>query len=470
MPTRPRKRNPKYGLAEAELRIAKCATGIPHLDLSDLGLTHVPELVGSLRWLVDLDLQNNQITELPEFIGELTNLRSLILWGNPIEFIPKALTRLINLKQLVVGGRRTAPSIPDLSPLRNLTTLVLVEIGLRRFPDWILNLSKLQTLFIYGNQLIELPSGIRKLRNLTRLIINHNKLKALPVSLLELNKLRELRISGNPLGIPAEIADSANAEKILSYYFRTAVRGAGQPLNEFKLILVGRGGVGKTTLVHRLVTDKYKEFKRTPGIKITKWPVQIDDDEVRAHIWDFGGQEIMHGTHRFFMTERALYLVLISGREGTEDHDAEYWLSLVRSFAGNVPIIVLLNKWDDYTFELNRQLLREKYGRKLVFVETDSFTGTGMSELRQRICQLAKRLPGLRAAWPTEWRRIKEELPRKKKSWLTFEDFRAFCEKEHIVKPRIRKSLLIAFMTLVLCFHIEKKKHFETLECLIRNG
>jgi hypothetical protein len=27
-------------------------------------------------------------------------------------------------------------------------------------------------------------------------------------------------------------------------------------------ILIGRGGVGKTTLIHRLETDKYKEFKR----------------------------------------------------------------------------------------------------------------------------------------------------------------------------------------------------------------
>ncbi|HYV10571.1 MAG TPA: COR domain-containing protein [Pyrinomonadaceae bacterium] len=260
----------------------------------------------------------------------------------------------------------------------------------------------------------------------------------MPSSLLNLTKLRRLYVDDR-FGIPKEITERHDAKEILDYYFR--IKAERYPLNEFKLILVGRGGVGKTTLVHRLTAGKYKEFVRTPGINITKWPVKIDSDNVQAHIWDFGGQEIMHGTHRFFMTERALYLVLISGREGTEDHDAEYWLSLVRSFAGDVPIIILLNKWDDYQFELNRQLLKEKYGKNLVFVETDSRSGTGMSQLHERICQLAKKLPGLKAAWPIEWRQIKEELPRKRKSWLTFDDFREFCVKQGIDQTKDQEAL-----------------------------
>src|ERR1044072_190979 len=183
-----------------------------------------------------------------------------------------------------------------------------------------------------------------------------------------------------------------------------------------------------------------EEFKRTPGINITKWPVKIDSDQVQAHIWDFGGQEIMHGTHRFFMTERALYLVFISGREGTEDRDAEYWLSLVRSFAGDAPVIVMLNKRDEYSFELNRDLLRDKYGN-VTFMETDSLTGHGMAELRKKICQLAGKLPGLKAAWPGEWRRIKDELPAQKKSWLTFEDFREFCKQLGITEAKDQELL-----------------------------
>jgi len=318
--------------------------------------------------------------------------------------------------------------------------LALCGIGLKVVPGWIRGLRKLEELYLFGNRLAELPDWIGELSELKRLSLHGNDLSSLPASLRKLTKLEILSVDSNPrIRLPTELSSSDEARKILDYYFRT-VASEAQPLNEFKLILVGRGGVGKTTLVHRLVTDKYKEFKRTPGIKITKWPVEIDGDDVRAHVWDFGGQEIMHGTHRFFMTERALYLVFISGREGTEDHDAEYWLSLVRSFAGSVPVIVLLNKWDDYSFELNRELLREKYGN-VTFMETDSLTGHGMPELRKKICQLAGKLPGLKAAWPSEWRRIKDELPAKKKSWLTFEDFRDFCNELGIIKAKDQEAL-----------------------------
>ena len=65
---------------------------------------------------------------------------------------------------------------------------------------------------------------------------------------------------------------------------------------------------------------------------------------MRVHVWDFGGQEIMHATHQFFLTERSLYLVVLSGREGNEDADAEYWLKLVESFGGESPVFVVLNK------------------------------------------------------------------------------------------------------------------------------
>jgi len=326
----------------------------------------------------------------------------------------------------------------EIASLTWLTQLWVSENYITEIPEFIGKLKELQILVLQGNPIRNLPDSMAELSRLQALSLLRTDLKQLPTSLLSLKKLTTLHIDPI-LGIPTEIADSDDAETILDYYFR--IQNERQPLNEFKLILVGRGGVGKTTLVHRLTTGKYKEFKRTPGISITKWPVEIEGDEIQAHIWDFGGQEIMHGTHRFFMTERALYLILLSGREGNEDRDAEYWLSLVHSFAGDVPKIILLNKWDDYQFELNRQLLKDKYGKNLAFVETDSRSGAGMSELHERICQLAKKLPGLKAAWPSEWRQIKEALPRKKKSWLTFDDFRDFCAKQGIDQSKDQEAL-----------------------------
>lgn len=446
-------------MREARRRIAECKrTQSKVLDLEGLGLSRLPLEIASLGWLEQLNLSQNQLREVPEFISELTELRKLDLWFNPVQMLPSSLARLTKLSRLVIEGGAVAAASPVIASLSNLRALVLSDLGLTRVPDWIINLKKLEMLYLFGNRLSEIPEWIGELNRLRVLALEYNDLNRLPSSLLRLPVLSSLHLNGNfSLGIPPELLEQDDAQKILDYYFRTVATEA-QPLNEFKLILVGRGGVGKTTLVNRLVTGNYKEFKRTPGISITKWPIEIDKDEVRAHVWDFGGQEIMHGTHRFFMTERALYLILVSGREGTEDRDAEYWLSLVSSFAGNVPMIVLLNKWDDYNFELNRKLLKEKYGRKLLFIETDSYTDSGMTELRERICQLARQLPGLKAAWPSEWRRIKEVLPRKKRSWLTFDDFRDFCSSEGITKPKDQEDLADSLHHLGLMLSYRKEE------------
>src|SRR5206468_5042659 len=123
-------------------------------------------------------------------------------------------------------------------------------------------------------------------------------------------------------------------------------RGGSRPLNEAKLILLGRGEVGKTCLVNRLVHDRFVSTTMTRGVQITPWPVQSEGETVRLHVWDFGGQEIQHATHQFFLTESSLYLVVLNGRAGAEDEDAEYWLKFVKTFGGSSPAIVVLNKFE----------------------------------------------------------------------------------------------------------------------------
>ena len=63
--------------------------------------------------------------------------------------------------------------------------------------------------------------------------------------------------------------------------------------------------------------------KETPGIEIHTWPLKHGGETVRLHVWDFGGQEILHATHQFFLTERTLYLLVLTGREGKATEDAE---------------------------------------------------------------------------------------------------------------------------------------------------
>lgn len=385
-PKRPSEEQHRKSAAAAVLAESAFKFGDLYLTLTNYGLTELPKAVGRLSQLWGLYVNGNQLEELPEFIGNLRELRTLSLSGNRLKALPESIGRLYNLKTLYLGK----------------------------------------------NQLTTLPESIGQLSRLEDLYLEDNQLTALPDSLQKLTRLRHLYLKGNStLGLPTEVLDDQRPLKILDYYFRA--RGSrGRSLNEAKLILIGRGAVGKTSLVNRLVHSRFKHGERkTEGIQITQWPLRLNGREnVRLNVWDFGGQEIMHATHQFFLTERSLYLLVLNGREGSEDADAEYWLRLVESFGDDSPAIVVLNKIREHAFDVVRRALRQKYPFIREFVQTDCADGTGIEDLRRAIERETDRLPHLRDAFPAAWFSIKDGLAGMKRNYLSFEEYRRFCEKQ----------------------------------------
>ena len=312
---------------------------------------------------------------------------------------------------------------------------------LTELPEWIGQLSQLQILYLDTNKLTELPDSIGHLTQLQSLSLSYNQLTDLPGSLRNLKSLTELYLHGNDaLGLPSEVlgptmstyiekAQPDKPNEILEYYFR--VRGGKRPLNEAKLILVGRGAVGKTSIVNRLVHNLFDQNeKKTEGIRITEWGLRLHEKEdVRLNLWDFGGQEIMHATHQFFLTRRSLYLLVLNGREGGEDADAEYWLKLIESFGEDSPVIVAMNKIREHPFDLNRRALQQKYPMIRDFIRTDCEDGTGVEDLRRAIERETDRLEHLRDAFPASWFTIKDGLAGTGQNYLTFDAYRGFCER-----------------------------------------
>jgi internalin A len=419
-------------LSEAIERIERARkTGQTTLFLHDLGLNKLPESVGQLTQLENLYIYNNNLKELPEFITRLTRLRMLSLNHNQFKELPEPVTQL-----------------------RQLQELYLINNDLEVLPESITHLTQLQKLGLMYNRLTELPESIGRLTHLKVLYLENNKLLRLPTSLITLTRLEAIYLHGNKaLDIPTEVLGpewSSNQEptkpaEILEYYFRTR-GGERRPLNEAKLILVGRGAVGKTSIVNRLVHRTFKDEKKTEGIKITEWPLKVGKkkDDVRLNVWDFGGQEIMHATHQFFLTERSLYLLVLSGREGGEEAEAEYWLKLIQSFGGDSPVIVVLNKIKEHPFDVNRSALQQKYPFIRGFVRTDckaGKAGIGTTELRRIVEWETDKLEHLRDAFPASWFSIKDKLAGMKKNFLSFDEYRKECAKLGEDDPKAQESL-----------------------------
>jgi internalin A len=257
------------------------------------------------------------------------------------------------------------------------------------------------------------------------------------------------------LGIPPEVLGPTSSEvlsqnkppkppkEILAYYF--AQRSGAKPLNEAKLILVGRGGVGKTSLVKTLMTGKFKQGEEpTEGIKISDWPCPLNPTEkVTLHIWDFGGQEMMHATHQFFLTARTLYLLVLERRRGGCDEEADYWFRLIHTFGGpHSPAVVVLNKQKDSPFDVNRGAWLEKYaGNIKAFVETDCTDPKSIVRLQEKIQEQLTDLESLKTKFPTRWFAIKEKLARMTNDFVSFADYRALCRTNGEEDPESQDAL-----------------------------
>jgi len=432
------------------------------LDVEGNHLTSLPESIGQLANFQLLNLGSNQLTSLPEWMGQLANLQSLNLMHNRLTSLPESIGQLANLKLLDLDGNELTSLPESIGQLANLQSLDLRHNRLTSLPESIGQLANLQWLSLAFNQLTSLPQSIGQLANLRSLYLMSNQLTSLPESIRQLTRLERLNLHGNEaLALPREVlgpgwreagreeAAPVKPAKILDYYFR--LRPGKRPIHEAKLLLVGFGAVGKTSLVNRLLHGSFDAGQpKTDGIEITRWPLVLPRGEkVQLNVWDFGGQEIMHSTHQFFLTERSLYLVVLNGRQGHEDSDAEYWLNLVQSFGGDSPVIVVLNKVKEQPFDLNRRGLRAKYPAVQGFVETDCSDATakdprgpmGIEDLRRAVERETDRLEHLRDAFPAAWFAIKERLSGMAEDYLTFEQYRENCANLGEPEPAGQDSL-----------------------------
>ncbi|MCG9892968.1 MAG: leucine-rich repeat domain-containing protein [Thermosynechococcaceae cyanobacterium MS004] len=433
-------------------------TNLQTLALSGNQLTSLPDAIAQLTNLQTLALSDNQLTRLPDAITKLTNLHNLSLSDNQLTSLPDAITHLTNLQTLFLGNSQLTRLPDEIAQLTNLQTLDLTSNQLTSLPDAISQLTNLQTLYLGFNQLMSLTDAVSQLTNLQTLDLWDNQLTSLPNGLRKLSKLEELYLHKNDgLNLPPEIlgftalevaarrGTPTSPQTILDYYYRTQ-QGQKRPLNEAKLILIGYGGVGKTSLVSRLVHNTFdKDAPQTQGIQITQWPIQLNGTEdVRLNVWDFGGQEIMHATHHFFLTQRSLYILVLNGRQGHEDTDAEYWLNLIESFGEDSPVIVVLNKIKACPFDLNRSGLRQKFIHIVEFIETDCEDAHNLVQLRQAIERTTHNLKHLRDEFPASWFGIKDQLATMPQNYLSFEQYCTICADKGEADPQAQESLAAA--------------------------
>jgi small GTP-binding protein len=119
-----------------------------------------------------------------------------------------------------------------------------------------------------------------------------------------------------------------------------------------KVVLLGDGGVGKTSLIRRFVVDQYSDdYITTVGTKVFKRSLSLGHDaaevEVSMQIWDVLGQKGYSGVQETAMKGAQGVLLVYDATNADSRRSLEdYWMPAVWRLAGRVPMVIAGNKSD----------------------------------------------------------------------------------------------------------------------------
>lgn len=139
--------------------------------------------------------------------------------------------------------------------------------------------------------------------------------------------------------------------------------------------------------------------------------------------------------HEFFLTARSLYLLVLGERDDMLERDAAYWLQLIRSYAGNAPVVVALNKSEGRQRQFDRISLEEDYGPILGWVVTecsdpnDERAGINTLEKQISLALESVHMDSVRRKFPRKWFVIKSALEEMSESYLDYDSFVNKCHE-----------------------------------------
>jgi len=309
-------------------------------------------------------------------------------------------------------------------------------------------LETLQALNLSDNKLTEFRLH-EKTKSLLYLNLGENKLKrfewpadrAIP---------EDIRLDGNPLETPPpEIVKQGRRE--VRKFLEELVTQGEEVVYEAKLLILGDAGAGKTTLARKLenpdaeMPDPVNDS--TAGIEVRALNLINGVPPFMVHVWDFGGQEVYHATHQFFLTKRSLYVLLCDGRK---EEQFDYWLQAQELYGKDSLLLLVVNQKGEMQSNLPMSDLRRDYPNvqeatpTLLNLKTDR---NGIASFRNTVERTIRNLPhfarGEKA--PKRWVAIRQHLTGLDADHLPLSEFRKICADKGIPE-RGRQDFLLDFL------------------------
>ncbi len=406
-------------------------------------------------------------------LAQLVSLQTLYFSDTQVsDLLP--LAQLSSLHTLGVSGTQVC----DLSPLARLSSLHTLDVSGTQVSDLspLVQLSSLQALDVSGTQVSDL-SPLGELRMLRRLAISQcpvkqgwATLRALPclqnlsayeladtvvptLVLTEYPSLRDIQ-TDSIAGAPPEVqSENGWNDCLRSVRVWWSDLEAGEARDrEAKVFVLGNGRIGKTQICRRLRGLGYDPtIPTTHGVQLGTFPLLPGEGSgaVEASLWDFGGQDIYHGTHALFLEGRAIFVIVwnpdfenegiyqeLQSGQTMRNHLLTYWLDYVRSLAGeNATVVVVQSQCD---FESQRREPATAADHGFLWLEKTRCSARqphGMELLDAIMRQAARHLHEHHGDYrlPAKWVSVRDTLREeaKTKKTITLDAFNRLCADHH---------------------------------------
>jgi internalin A len=299
--------------------------GLSSLQTLDCSRTRVSDLgpLKGLSSLQTLDCSRTQVSDLVP-LKDLSSLRTLTCSETQVrDLVP--LKDLSSLQKLTFSETQ----VSDLVPLKDLSSLQTLDCSSTQVSDLVplKDLASLHSLNCSRCRLSPVAEGFWFKPSLNKVVLFETYIPGIPIEVLS-----ESRFSSCLDSLRAHLRDLGTDP---------------EPMRDVKLMVLGNGRIGKTQMCRRLRGEDFDaRVESTHGILVTSAPLPAAEGQApaRLQIWDFGGQDIYHGTHALFTRSRSIFaLVWIPEAEEAAEHvygemvfrnrPLAYWLDYVRHFA-----------------------------------------------------------------------------------------------------------------------------------------
>jgi len=157
---------------------------------------------------------------------------------------------------------------------------------------------------------------------------------------------------------------------------------------QFKITVIGDGGVGKTSLIQRYTNETFKKnYIKTMAVQLSVYDKNIKGDNVKLLFWDIAGQDDFNFLRpSFFKNSRAAIIVysLEDNELGADSFEhIPDWTKDIHSYCGEIPVVVFANKVDlvdEKKLDISKIAERVKKEKFLGYFITSAKTGQGVIE------------------------------------------------------------------------------------------